>query len=343
MASLPSPLGPALDLGVHTPANLNRRARAALLQNSPAVVNSPIGVSPRPGRTAQTPSRHSTPPPRVRRAERANPASTPEQQPISIIESANDLARKHAEEPSGAKLEEANKQFTSDRRRFAQKFVDSVLRRSSSDVPGSKPTYSSVAAASLPADRARTAHQHHHHQKQSTDKGPTSSPRATKPPRPPRQDLRVFVRLEAGAPARDHSGYAIRTLIREKLGTVSEGHQFRSGRDWQSLLADHETRDFLVEKQAERLTDFRGNEVDSDSVVSDEIEIQTGLKPVDIRPGRQFSDNPLTKALLVSFLKPTKKRFWSLFGSRAARLVDKSDVPQAVRNVLGLPLYPQVP
>ncbi|KAM5529030.1 hypothetical protein FOXYSP1_16874 [Fusarium oxysporum f. sp. phaseoli] len=27
------------DLGIHTPANLNRGARAALLQNSPAAVN----------------------------------------------------------------------------------------------------------------------------------------------------------------------------------------------------------------------------------------------------------------------------------------------------------------
>ncbi|KAI8412291.1 hypothetical protein FOFC_08921 [Fusarium oxysporum] len=157
------------------------------------------------------------------------------------------------------------------------------------------------------------------------------------------------------AAARAHSGYAIRTLIREKLGAVSDKirqvFQVRSG--WAVLDADSATRDFLVEKQAEwaaelgatavetnkewftyvvsdvptRLSDFYGNEVDSDSVVSDEIEIQTGLKPIDVRTGRQFSDNPLTKALLVSFLKPTK-RFWSLFGSSAARLVDKTDRPR---------------
>ncbi|KAH7471820.1 hypothetical protein FOMA001_g13771 [Fusarium oxysporum f. sp. matthiolae] len=44
------------DLGIHTPANLNRGARTALLQNSPAVVNGPVGVPPAFGRTAQTPS-----------------------------------------------------------------------------------------------------------------------------------------------------------------------------------------------------------------------------------------------------------------------------------------------
>ncbi|KNB19364.1 hypothetical protein FOXG_16723 [Fusarium oxysporum f. sp. lycopersici 4287] len=73
---------------------------------------------------------------------------------------------------------------------------------------------------------------------------------------------------------------------------------------------DPDIRDFLVEKQAEwaadsrtttvetnkkwftyavavfprGLNDFHGNTLDSGSVVNDEIEIQTGLKPVDVRP-----------------------------------------------------------
>ncbi|KAH7184323.1 hypothetical protein BKA60DRAFT_286086 [Fusarium oxysporum] len=63
---------------------------------------------------------------------------------------------------------------------------------------------------------------------------------------------------------------------------------------------------YVVSDFPTRLTDFHGNEVDSDNIVSDEREIQTGLKPVDIRPSRQVSDNPLTKTLLVSFLKPTE-------------------------------------
>ncbi|CVL09339.1 uncharacterized protein FMAN_14308 [Fusarium mangiferae] len=312
-------------MGIHTPANLNRRARASLLQNSPATVNGTIGVSTTPGRMAQTPSSPlvAAAAAATEGAARANSSSIFEQQPISIIESANDLAREQAEEYNAklmvfqtfcAKVEEAAQQFaTGPQRRFAKQCADSFLgiwkqELSSSGHTTPKPTYSS--------------------------------------------DLRVFVRLEAEAPARAHSGYAIRTLIREKLGAVSDKirqvFQVRSG--WAVLAADSATRDFLVEKQAEwaaalkpiavetnkewftyvvsdfpkRLTDFHGNEVDSDSVVSDEIEIQTGLKPVDIRPARQFSDNPLTKGLLVSFLKPTK-RFWSLFGSSAARLVDKTN------------------
>ncbi|SCO77345.1 uncharacterized protein FRV6_01557 [Fusarium oxysporum] len=161
-----------------------------------------------------------------------------------------------------------------------------------------KPTYSSVAA-SLPAARPRLIH-HHQQQQQHRQSDPPHRQGQQPIIALPRQDLRVFIRLEAGAPARAHSGYAIRTLIREKLGAVlskiRQVFQVRTG--WAVLTADSETRDFLVEKQAEwaaelratavemnkkwhtyvvsdfprRLTDFRGNEVDSDSVVSDEIE-----------------------------------------------------------------------
>ncbi|TVY73912.1 putative RNA-directed DNA polymerase from transposon BS [Fusarium oxysporum f. sp. cubense] len=365
------------DLGIHTPANLNRGARAILLRDSPAVVNTPIGVSHGPERTAQTPSsplNAATFATATEGAERTNPPLIFEQQPISIIESANELARERVEEYNAklmvfqafcAKFEEAAQQFTNGpQRRFAQQFADSFLdswkRELSGDMPTSKPTYSSVAA-SHPSDRARPAQQHQQQQRRRSDPPHRQGQQTTVAP--PRQDLRVFVRLEAGAPARDHSSYAIRTLIQEKLGTVSDKirqvFQVRSG--WAILTADSETRDFLVEKQAEwaaelgatavetnkewhtyvvsdfprRLTDFRGNKVDSDSVVSDEIEIQTGLKPVDIRTGRQLSDNPLTKTLLVSFLKPTKKRLWSLFGSRAARLIDKTDVPKQCETCWG--------
>jgi hypothetical protein len=319
------------DLGIHTPANLNRGARATLLQNSPAAVNGTIGVSPGPRRMAQTPSsplNAVTIAAATEGAMRASPSSTFEQQPVSIIESANDLARERVEEYNAklmvfqafcAKFEEAAQQFTTGpHRRFAQQFADSFLdswkRELSSAGPTiPKPTYSSVAAASPPTDRGRLTHR----QQQQHGRRQTDPPHRQGQPRtiaPPRQDLRVFIRLEAGAPARAHSSYAIRTLIQEKVGAVSDKirqvFQVRSG--WAVLTADSETRDFLVEKQAEwaaelgattvetnkewftyvvldfptRLTDFHGKEVDSDSIVSDEIEIQTGLKPVDICPSR---------------------------------------------------------
>lgn len=105
-----------------------------------------------------------------------------------------------------------------------------------------------------------------------------------------------------------------RTLIQERLGAVSNKIQqvFPVRLGWVVLTADPETRDFLVEKQADwaaklgatavetnkewfthvvlcfpiKLIDFRGNKVGSDSIVSDEIEIQTGLRPINICLGR---------------------------------------------------------
>ncbi|EGU85053.1 hypothetical protein HZS61_011584 [Fusarium oxysporum f. sp. conglutinans] len=164
------------DLGIHTPVNLNRGARAALLQNSPAAVNGTIGVSPGPGRMAQTPSsplNPATTAAATEGAERASPASIFEQQPVSIIESANDLARERVEEYNTklmgfqafcAKFEEAVQQFASGpQRRFAQQFTDSFLgiwkRELSCSGPAApKPTYSSVAAATPPTDHERLTH-----------------------------------------------------------------------------------------------------------------------------------------------------------------------------------------
>ncbi|PNP73425.1 hypothetical protein FNYG_13234 [Fusarium nygamai] len=88
-------------MGIHTPADLNRGARAALLQNSPVTVNGTIGVLPVPGRIAQPPSSPliaATAAAVTEGTARTNSSSIFEQQPISIIESANDLAREHAEE-----------------------------------------------------------------------------------------------------------------------------------------------------------------------------------------------------------------------------------------------------
>ncbi|RKK49330.1 hypothetical protein BFJ69_g18095, partial [Fusarium oxysporum] len=175
------------DLGIHTPVNLNRGARAALLQNSPAAVTGTIGVSPGPGRMAQTPSSPlnlATTAAATEGAECASPASIFEQGSISIIESANDLARERVEEYNTklmvfqafcAKFEEAAQQFaTGPQRRFAQQFADSFLgiwkRELSCSGPAApKPTYSSVAAATPPTDHDRLTHGQQQHVRRQTD------------------------------------------------------------------------------------------------------------------------------------------------------------------------------
>ncbi|KAH7464077.1 hypothetical protein FOMA001_g17794 [Fusarium oxysporum f. sp. matthiolae] len=365
------------DLGIHTPVNLNRGARTVLLQNSPAVVNGPVGVPPAFGRTAQTPSSPLNAISTAAATEGAqlahpvpssDPAPTTEQQPVSLIEAATKLARDRAEEYNAklrvfqafcAKFEEAAKQFTTGpEREFAQKFADSFLDSWNQALTDAKsapaPTTYSAIAASPPAANNALAHQPRHHQQRQQQQPPHRQGQPTISA-PLRVDLRVFIRLDAEAPARAHNDYAIRTHISRKLGVdprkIPRVLQVRSG--WAVLAADITTRDLLVQRQTEwapdlgaaavetrqewytylvsdyprKLTDLYGNEADSDAAVDEEIEIQTGQKPVNIRPARHQLDNPLTKTLLVSFLEPVKK-YWRLFSSRPARLIKKTDRPR---------------
>ncbi|KAG7414943.1 hypothetical protein Forpi1262_v016789 [Fusarium oxysporum f. sp. raphani] len=356
-------------------------------KNSPAVVNGPVGVPPAFGRTAQTPSSPLNAISTAAATEGAqlahpapssDPAPTTEQQPVSLIETATKLARDRAEEYNAklkvfqafcAKFEEAAKQFTTGpEREFAQKFADSFLDSWNQALTDAKSapahtTYSAVAA-SPPAANNALAHQPRHHQQQRQQQQPPHRQGQPTISAPLRVDLRVFIRLDAEAPARAHNDYAIRAHISRKLGVdprkIPRVLQVRSG--WAVLAADITTRDLLVQRQTEwapdlgavavetrqewftylvsdyprKLTDLYGNEADSDAAVDEEIEIQTGQKPVNIRPARHQPDNPLTKTLLVSFLEPVKK-YWRLFSSRPARLIKKTDRPRQCNVCLGLP------
>ncbi|PCD26108.1 hypothetical protein AU210_012540 [Fusarium oxysporum f. sp. radicis-cucumerinum] len=138
------------DLRIHTPDNLNRGARAALLQNSPAIANGPVSVSPRPGQTAQTPSSP---------LNAATTAAATEEAKLANTSSIFKLRLAFC-----AKFKEAAQQFTTGPQRcfaqqFADNFLDSWKRELSSDGAASKPTYSSVAAASPPAARGWPTHQ----------------------------------------------------------------------------------------------------------------------------------------------------------------------------------------
>ncbi|KAJ3455314.1 hypothetical protein MRS44_013914 [Fusarium solani] len=287
------------DLGIHTPANLNRGARAALLQNSPAIVNGPIGVSPDPRRMAQTPS---SPLNATTTTAAATEGARPDP-PHHLLDNDRSLL---SSQPIGshtnafcAKFEEAAQQFTTGpERQFAQQFANSFLDSWSRELSGAgptpKPTYSSAATSPPAADPGHLPPQR---QRQQQHRQQFDAPRRQGRPAtiaPPREDLRVFIRLEASAPARTQSCYAIRTHICEKLGAISnkirQVFPVRSG--WAVQTADPETRDYLVEKQSEwaadlgataietnktwftyvisdfprRLTDFHGKEVDVDSI-----------------------------------------------------------------------------
>ncbi|KAM4062373.1 ribonuclease H-like protein [Hirsutella rhossiliensis] len=282
------------DLGVHTPPNLARLARASQLRHSSPIASRPIGLTSAFRRPAATPSSplSDSPMPPLRK----------ERSPVSIVEAANKLAVEQTN-AYNAKMtvfrafcesfEQTAKQYTSGlEHSFAEQFSNSFLdfwKQALSDLNSAPaPTYSSVAAG-------------------------------TTNPRPTKEDLRVFVRLDAEAPARDHSSYAIRTHIAAKVGIdlhrVPAAFKVNSG--WAIRTTDATIRDLIVQRQSEwsedldatsveishkwytyvvpncprRLTDLQGNEVNYEAAVKDEIACQTGLTPISIRPSRHDSSD----------------------------------------------------
>ncbi|KJZ76675.1 hypothetical protein HIM_04011 [Hirsutella minnesotensis 3608] len=254
-----------------------------------------------------------------------------------------------------AHFNEAAKEFaTGPERDFAKHFSTSFLgfweQTLANTSPASTPTYSGIAAngtASPANPRPKPAATHHQAQ---------GSP----VPAPSREDLRVFVRLEADAPARNHIGYAIRAHVASKTGLelnrIPQVLQVNTG--WAIRAADKATRDLLIERQAEwaddlgatavetsqkwynyvvdncprRLTDLYGNEVDYDAAVRDEVNNQTGHTPVSIRVPRRDNEQLPNKTLIISLLEPTK-RPWSLFGtSRVARHIERTNPPKQCEN-----------
>ncbi|KAK8912643.1 hypothetical protein VCV18_012322 [Metarhizium anisopliae] len=247
---------------------------------------------------------------------------------------------------------------------FSVNFLEFWKQALGSTPSASTPTYSSVAATATAAAIATVSPI-----RSSTTSSvyPPPLPTAThrqgqRAPAPPREDLRVFVRLDADAPARNHIGYAIRAHVASKTGLelnkIPQVVQVNTG--WAIRAVDNKTtRDLLLERQAEwaddlgasaveasqkwhtyavnncprRLTDLYGNELDYDTAVRDEINHQTGLTPVSIRTPRRDNEQLPYKTLIISFLEPTK-RPWSLFGtSRPARLIENNNPPKQVREL----------
>ncbi|KJZ68809.1 hypothetical protein HIM_11802 [Hirsutella minnesotensis 3608] len=300
-----------------------------------------------------------------------NSTKTVERAPISITEAAEKIARDQtaAHEARLAvfralseAFEQATRQFMTDAenkiaKQAATKFLNFWSQSLADFGEPPKPTYSSVFASgrkskgqlavTAPAPLQR---------KQQTAIRLQERPPVT----PLKEDLRVFVRLDAAAPARKHERYAIRTHIAARVGMdlrrVPAAFPVNTG--WAIQTSDAATRDLLVQRQADwaselgarlvevsqkwhsyvvadcprRLTDLRGIEVNYDQAVREEIICQTGLEPISIRTSRHDSGNMPHQTLIVSFLEPTS-RPWRLFGaSRLARYIDKPIIPSQCDN-----------
>ena len=282
-SSSPPPAIDRFDLGIHTPANLARGARAALLRNTPAVVCRPIGTPSPLGRVAETPSSPFHALPRAAAtegAQRASPISilkTPSNeihQPISIAESANRIMREHAE-ASNAKLrvfhafcEAFNttaRQFTANAdieiaQQLSQEFLSLWSRSLLTTDSAQKPTYANVLTQDLPSPLALNQHKQQLIPRRQGQPSPPAPQQAIRPP----EDLRVFVRLNPDAPARKHIGFAIRTHVATKTGI--ELHQIpqisRIDTGWSIHAKDPTTRDLLMQRKTDWAEDLGATAVE---------------------------------------------------------------------------------
>ncbi|KAM4055554.1 ribonuclease H-like protein [Hirsutella rhossiliensis] len=332
------------DLGAHTPPNLARLARASQLRDSSPIVTRPIGLSSTFRRPAATPS---SPLVRLSHAaategawcdpapDRPGTAETSRLQPVSIIDAANKLAGDETD-AHNAKMtvfrafcesfEQTAKQFTSGlehsfAEHFSNRFLD-LWRQTPSDLRlAPAPTYSSVAAGRTagqpPGGHAPTVAAA---PQQQEPQQPISRLQGRPIPAPPKEDLRVFVRLPAEAPARDHNSYAIRTHVAAKVGIglhqVPAAFKVNSG--WAIRTTDATIRDLIVQRQSEwsedlgvtnveisqrwytyavancphTLTDLYGKELDYEAAARDEIACQTGLTPIRVRSARRKPNEP---------------------------------------------------
>ncbi|KJZ68771.1 hypothetical protein HIM_11840 [Hirsutella minnesotensis 3608] len=293
--------------------------------------------------------------------------------PVSITEAVEKIARDQTA-AHDAKLavlrvlseafEQAAKQFTSDAensiaKQVITKFLNFWNQSLAEFEEPPKPTYSSVLASGRkPQGQLAVTAPAPLRRKQQTATRLQGRPPVT----PPKEDLSVFVRLDAAAPARNHERYAIRTHIAARVGIdlrrVPAAFPVNTG--WAIQASDMATRDMLVQRQADwalesgarvveisqrwhsyviadcpcRLTDLRGIEIKYDVAVREEIVCQTGLEPISIRTSRHDSGDMPTQTLIVSFLEPTQ-RPWRLFGaSRLARYIDKPTIPSPHRGSL---------
>ncbi|KAM4066777.1 ribonuclease H-like protein [Hirsutella rhossiliensis] len=160
-------------------------------------------------------------------------------------------------------------------------------------------------------------------------------PRKAPPVQPPKDDLRVFVRLDDKSPAWGYQGHAIRAHVAKTLNLGTERMPQIARDDWAARLGAVAVEGFqkwhtyAVADCPRQLTDIWGAAVDYDQAIKEEIKLQTGAEPIDVHIAKRYSessDQP-TVTMIVSFQAAIQRR-WRLFGtSRLARLIAKTARP----------------
>ncbi|KJZ70766.1 hypothetical protein HIM_09850 [Hirsutella minnesotensis 3608] len=199
---------------------------------------------------------------------------TAEYAPVSITEAAAKIARDQTA-AHDAKLavfrvfsesfEQAAKQFMSGpdnsiAKQVATRFLNFWKQSLSELEEPMKPTYSSaLASGKTPKGQLAVTASAPQRTQQTTTRLPGRPPVT-----PPKEDLRVFVRLDADAPARNHERYAIRTHIAARVGIdlrrIPAAFPVNTG--WAIQASDAATGDMLVQRQEDCAVDLEATAVE---------------------------------------------------------------------------------
>lgn len=384
VATSPSSSVSVFDLGERTPTNLNVGARNALLRNSAATAEAEIlrlrASFHHPAQTTSPPQATAAAEEGAQRANQASPHDldlSQEHTPVALGETVNRLTQETAVihetkiavfKAFCAAFDETAKQFTSGHAfRFAQEFSHGFLQTWENTLHGvqtgptiAKPSYASMASSGPPPQGSLPPFSTTLAVRNKPQQHPAFSQEQPTPVALPREDLRVFIRLDPDSSSWTRESYTIRTHVAGRLGIdlarVPQASRTKTG--WSVRATDIATRNLIIQRQSEwigdlgamkaeasqkwytyivdncprQLLDLQGRPVDQDAAMLDEITSQTGLKPASFRVSRHDNNLLPTKTLIISFLEPTVRR-WRLFGSsRIARLITKSPMPTQCEN-----------
>ncbi|KFA48278.1 hypothetical protein S40293_10139 [Stachybotrys chartarum IBT 40293] len=278
-----SPSSEAFPNGLTWEVITPQRARAALLRGSIAALERPISAptrrQPHLAQTPSSPTNHRIPTAAATEgAQHAIPITLPsetpqvEDQPISIAASANRIVHEHNEthivqmtvfRAFCMAFEETARQFTNKSERdLAQRLSSSFLDfwNHALSATNSTPvrTYSEVVASSTtrqghtasPTPAIFATREHGPQQRQQQQAPPYRQGQQTLAA--PAEDLRVFIRLDAGAQARKQTSYAIRMHIAQKTGLNPQSiHAIPVASGWAIRPTDAATRDSLLRQKEE--------------------------------------------------------------------------------------------
>lgn len=167
----------------------------------------------------------------------------------------------------------------------------------------------------------------------------------------PKEDLRLFLRLDEQSPAWRYESFQVRAMIAEALqlplADLPTAAKVRTG--WAIRPRDELTRKLLLTRETElkalvgcdtveasqvwhtycieevptTITDWKGERLPMDQAVLEEAIAQTGQRPLTCHRSQHYDENLASNTWIVAFANPLKTRFCVFGRSRLSRPVKR--------------------